>query len=107
MAKVDELVIDAEVEEKDLASLLTTHIVEGRKLRARDQVTSNTLQRGRTTSSATHGTSRRLGANRCNPLPQKRAHSASPALMFAFWGYTGSNRPIVKTAILTQPGPWA
>jgi len=33
----DELVIDAEVEEKDLASLLTTHIVEGRELRARDK----------------------------------------------------------------------
>jgi hypothetical protein len=32
----DELVIDAEVEEKDLASLLATHIVEGQKLRARD-----------------------------------------------------------------------
>lgn len=33
----DELVIDAEVEEKDLASLLATHIVEGQKLRARDK----------------------------------------------------------------------
>jgi hypothetical protein len=33
----DELVIDAEVEEKDLAALLTTHIVEGRELRARDK----------------------------------------------------------------------
>ena len=33
----DELVIDAEVEEKDLASLLTTHIVEEGQLRARDK----------------------------------------------------------------------